>query len=126
MIAEGLVPGVIYGSDWPVTTANSPKQSIQMRAKDIKRDLRLLSLSLGNTLFELDVDGQSKELVIVKQLQICPRECLHVSSCVLCVSVPACVCLCVFYAIFLFNQFCCEPIFQSMFLLPQSRTSLCV
>lgn len=70
--AEGLVPGVLYGSDWPSTTANAPKLSIQMSAKAIKKDLRLLSMSLGNTLYELDVDGQSKQLAIVKQLQICP------------------------------------------------------
>lgn len=69
---EGLVPGVLYGSDWPDTTANAPKLSIQMCAKAIKKDLRLLSMSLGNTLYELDVDGQSKQLAIVKQLQICP------------------------------------------------------
>lgn len=70
--ADGLVPGVLYGSDWPKTTANAPKLSIQMSAKDIKKQLRLLSMSLGNTLFELDVDGQSKQLAVVKQLQICP------------------------------------------------------
>mmetsp|Transcript_21615 Transcript_21615/g.36374 ORF Transcript_21615/g.36374 Transcript_21615/m.36374 type:complete len:233 (+) Transcript_21615:105-803(+) len=70
--ADGLVPGVLYGSDWPKTTANAPKLSIQMSAKEIKKHLRLLSMSLGNTLFELDVDGQSKQLAVVKQLQICP------------------------------------------------------
>lgn len=68
------MPGVLYGSDWPNTTANAPKVCIQMSAKDIKRDLRMLSMSLGNTLFELDVDGQYKQLAVVKQLQICPGE----------------------------------------------------
>lgn len=70
--AEGKVPGVLYGSDWPKTTANAPKVSIQMSSKDIKKNLRLLSMALGNTLFELDVDGQAKQLAVVKQLQICP------------------------------------------------------
>jgi ribosomal protein L25 (general stress protein Ctc) len=69
---EGKVPGVLYGSDWPKTTANAPKVSIQMSSKDIKKNLRLLSMALGNTLFELDVDGQAKQLAVVKQLQICP------------------------------------------------------
>jgi large subunit ribosomal protein L25 len=70
--ANGLVPGVLYGSNWPETTANAPKISIQMSAQDIKKNLRLLSMSIGNTLFELDIEGESKQLAVIKQLQMCP------------------------------------------------------
>ena len=82
------MPGVLYGSNWPDTTANASKLSIQMAATDVKKSIRQLSMAIGNTLFELDVDGESKVLAVVKQLQVCPGN--HSIDCFLILSYLKC------------------------------------
>eukprot|EP00602_Paraphysomonas_sp_CaronLab_P010127 CAMPEP_0185030140 /NCGR_PEP_ID=MMETSP1103-20130426/16926_1 /TAXON_ID=36769 /ORGANISM="Paraphysomonas bandaiensis, Strain Caron Lab Isolate" /LENGTH=202 /DNA_ID=CAMNT_0027565137 /DNA_START=226 /DNA_END=834 /DNA_ORIENTATION=+ len=68
---KNLIPGIIYGPDWPRSTANAKKLSIVLDEHDLKNEERERHLALENTLYEVNLDDGQKIKAIIRQYQIC-------------------------------------------------------
>jgi hypothetical protein len=62
---------VIYGPDWPNSSANGKRIAIMLSEKDVKREQRVRSLALENTLYEIVLDDNTKYKAIIRQYQVC-------------------------------------------------------
>jgi ribosomal protein L25 (general stress protein Ctc) len=69
---ENKIPGVIYGPDFPNSSANGKKVSITVDERDLKILERDRYQALMNTLFEVVVDGTQKFKAIIRGYQLCP------------------------------------------------------
>lgn len=71
---------MIYGPDWPNSSANGKKVSITVEERDLKILERDRYQALMNTLFEVVVDGSQKFKAIIRGYQLCPcKESVDVS-----------------------------------------------
>ena len=66
--AEGIIPGVLYGSDHQ---GNVMKLVIGIDKKILMKEMRLRNMSFENTLYEMNVNG-TKYMVTPRQLQVNP------------------------------------------------------
>lgn len=67
--SEGLIPGVLYGVD---ENRNVLKVNLLTNKKDILREFRTNGTSLENTLYELELDNDTKHVVTPRQIQFSP------------------------------------------------------
>ena len=66
---EKRIPGVFYGTH---DDGSAFSTNISLDMKTIAAEMRIRAIELENTLYELDIEGLTKSLVVARQTQINP------------------------------------------------------
>ena len=66
-----LIPGVYYGSE---DDGSKFKVLISLEERALLREMRIRGVQLENTLYNLNIDGLSKNLAVARTVQIDPSK----------------------------------------------------